>query len=168
MNQRVTMEVEMELCSDAIFGSGYSVPAGEDIGVCRDAGGYPYLRGSTLKGLLRQSLTDLLAWTGGTQDTLDGILGREGWAGGQEDRQIQLTDLTMKDSPRDPEDCFALRTFTAMENGVVKSRSLRTAACIRRGSKFRGWLECDSGDESLIRQALSGIKWAGTMRSRGF
>ena len=60
MNQRVTMEVEMELCSDAIFGSGYSVPAGEDIGVCRDAGGYPYLRGSTLKGLLRQSLTDLL------------------------------------------------------------------------------------------------------------
>lgn len=168
MNQRVTMEVEMELCSDAIFGSGYSVPAGEDIGVCRDAGGYPYLRGSTLKGLLRQSLTDLLAWTGGTQDTLDGILGREGWAGGQEDRQIQLTDLTMKDSPRDPEDCFALRTFTAMENGVVKSGSLRTAACIRRGSKFGGWLECDSGDESLIRQALRGIKWAGTMRSRGF
>ena len=99
MNQRVTMEVEMELCSDAIFGSGYSVPAGEDIGVCRDAGGYPYLRGSTLKGLLRQSLTDLLAWTGGTQDTQDGILGREGWAGGQEDWQIQLTDLTMKDSP---------------------------------------------------------------------
>lgn len=67
MNQRVTMEVEMELRSDAIFGSGYSVPAGEDIGVCRDAGGYPYLRGSTLKGLLRQSLTDLLAWTGGTR-----------------------------------------------------------------------------------------------------
>lgn len=168
MNQRVTMEVKMELCSDAIFGSGYSVPAGEDIGVCRDANGYPYLRGSTLKGLLRQSLMDLLAWTSGTQDTLDGILGREGWAGGQEDRQIQLTDLTMKDSPRDPEDCFSLRTFTAMENGVVKSGSLRTAACIRRGSKFRGWLECDSGDEKLIRQALKGIKWAGTMRSRGF
>ncbi len=168
MNQRVTMQVELELLSDAIFGSGYSIPAGEDIGVCRDAGGWPYLRGSTLKGLLRESLTDLLAWTGGTGETLDGIMGKEGWAGGREERQIQLTDLTMADPPGDPEECFSLRSFTAMENGLAKDGSLRTAACIRQGIRFAGQLECSAGDEELIRQALSGIKWAGTMRSRGF
>ena len=65
----VTIQVTMELLSDAIFGSGYSVPGGEDVAVCRDERGYPYFKGSTLKGLLRESLENLAAWTGqGTED----------------------------------------------------------------------------------------------------
>ena len=59
----MTMEVKMELLSDAIFGSGFSVPGGEDIAVCRDENGYPFLKGSTLKGLLRESLENIAAWT---------------------------------------------------------------------------------------------------------
>ena len=35
----VTIQVTMELLSDAIFGSGYSIPGGEDVAVCRDEGG---------------------------------------------------------------------------------------------------------------------------------
>ena len=52
----VTIQVTMELLSDTIFGSGYSIPGGEDVAVCRDERGYPYFKGSTLKGLLRESL----------------------------------------------------------------------------------------------------------------
>ena len=37
----VTIQVTMELLSDTIFGSGYSIPGGEDVAVCRDEGGYP-------------------------------------------------------------------------------------------------------------------------------
>lgn len=39
---RVTLPVTAELLSDAIFGSGFSIPGGEDIAVCRDEKGYPF------------------------------------------------------------------------------------------------------------------------------
>ena len=47
MSGRITMQVTMELKSDAILDSGFSVPGGEDVAVCRDEAGYPYLKGST-------------------------------------------------------------------------------------------------------------------------
>lgn len=46
----VTIQVTMELLSDAIFGSGYSVPGGEDVAVCRDERGYPYFKGQHPEG----------------------------------------------------------------------------------------------------------------------
>ena len=81
MSRRVTLKLTLELLSDAIFGSGYSIPGGEDIAVYRDGAGHPYLRGSTCKGLLRESLANLLAWTGGDESTLDAMMGEEGWNG---------------------------------------------------------------------------------------
>ena len=168
MSQRITFKLTLELKSDAIFGSGYSIPGGEDIAVCRDGAGYPYLRGSTFKGLLRESLTNLLAWIGGDAGTLDALMGKEGWMGETGGRRIQLTDLTLEGKPGEPESCFALRTFTELKDGTVKEGSLRTAACVRQGLRFSGLLCCAPEDAALIRQALAGIQWAGTMRSRGF
>lgn len=168
MSRRVTLKLTLELLSDAIFGSGYSIPGGEDIAVYRDGAGYPYLRGSTCKGLLRESLANLLAWTGGDESTLDAMMGEEGWNGITDERRIQLTDLTLCDKPADPESCFSMRTFTELKDGTVKEGSLRTAACVRRGLCFAGQLCCAAEDAELIRQALAGIQWAGTMRSRGF
>ena len=164
----VTIQVTMELLSDAIFGSGYSIPGGEDVAVCRDEGGYPYFKGSTLKGLLRESLENLAAWTGrGTQDA-DALLGQSGWDGTEEARRVHLTALTLEQPPADPEDCYSTRTFTSLEGGVVKTGSLRMAACIRRGLRFSGQLTCAEEDEALLLDALAGVKWAGTLRSRGF
>ena len=164
----VTIQVTMELLSDAIFGSGYSIPGGEDVAVCRDEGGYPYFKGSTLKGLLRESLENLAAWTGrGTQDA-DALLGQSGWDGTEEARRVHFTALTLEQPPADPEDCYSTRTFTSLEGGVVKTGSLRMAACIRRGLRFSGQLTCAEEDEALLLDALAGVKWAGTLRSRGF
>ena len=56
MGERVTRRVTMELLSDTILGSGLSIPGGEDIAVCKYDAGFPYMKGSTLKGLLRESL----------------------------------------------------------------------------------------------------------------
>ena len=164
----VTMQVTMELLSDAIFGSGYSIPGGEDIAVCRDEKGYPYLKGTTLKGLLRESLENLTAWTGGDPADAEEIFGISGWDGTAEERRIHLTALTLEQPPADPEACFSLRTFTSLESGVVKTKTLRTASCIRRGLRFSGQLTCAEQDEALLKDALAGIKWAGTLRSRGF
>ena len=168
MSGHTTLRVTMELLSDAIFGSGFSIPGGEDIAVCRDDAGYPYLKGSTLKGLLRESLENYLAWTGGSETELSALLGESGWSGTDDGRRIHLTELILDQRPDDPEMCFSSRMFTSLENGVVKEGTLRAAACIHSGQTFSGELTCRNGDVPLLQHALAGIKWAGTMRSRGF
>lgn len=168
MNSRVTIQVTMELLSDTIFGSGYSIPGGEDIAVCRDNVGYPYLKGSTLKGLLRESLENYLVWTGDSEENLSALLGDSNWSGTDDERRIHLTDLTLEQRPTDPEECFGTRMFTSLENGVAKEGTLRMASCIHSGLKFFGELTCLEEDVRLLSAVLSGIKWAGTMRNRGF
>lgn len=51
---------------------------------------------------------------------------------------------------------------------MVKAGTLRTAVCVRKGLIFSGQLECDARDVERLRDALTGIKWAGTLRNRGF
>ena len=168
MSDRVTLGMTLELCSDAIFGSGFSIPGGEDIAVCQDGEGYPYLKGSTFKGLLRESLENLLAWTGGDSGTAGELCGASGWEGAADGRRLQLTALFPDPRPETPDGCYSTRFFTGLEGGVVKSATLRAASCIRRGLRFTGEVTCDAGDVELLRQAVQGIKWAGTLRSRGF
>ena len=168
MNGQITVNVRMELLSDTIFGSGYSIPGGEDIAVCQDELGFPYLKGSTFKGLLRESLQNWLCWTGGDDSELSALLGESGWEGPDHGRKIHLSELRLADAPKEPEDCFSTRAFTSLENGVVKAGSLRTASCIRSGLCFSGDLTCIGDDAELLCQALTSIKWVGSMRSRGF
>lgn len=168
MSGQTTLRVTMELLSDTIFGSGFSIPGGEDIAVCRDAAGYPYLKGSTLKGLLRESLENYLSWTGGTEADLNTLLGEPGWSGIDDGRRVHLTELTLDSHTTDPEQCFSSRMFTSLENGIAKDGTLRMAACIHSGQTFSGELTCKNEDVPLLQNALAGIKWAGTMRSRGF
>ncbi len=61
MSQRVMLPIAMELCSDTIFASGFSIPGGEDVAACQDRYGFPYMKSSTVKGLLRESLQNLTA-----------------------------------------------------------------------------------------------------------
>ena len=168
MRERVTRRVIMELLTDTIPGSGMSIPGGEDIAVCKDDAGFPYMKGSTLKGLLKESMENLLVWTNGDKADLDAICGVSGWEGTADERRIQLTSLHPDPCPAVPEDCYDSRAFTSLDRGVVKNGTLRTASCVRGGMRFSGTLTYCKQDESLIRQALAGIKWVGTMRSRGF
>jgi len=164
-------KVTLELLSDTIFGSGFSIPGGEDIAVNVDSDGYPYLKGSTLKGLLRESLQDWMIWenNGGTvKNTINALLGEDGWTGSASERRIRLTGLTLEAAPIESEACFSLRTFTSMENGVVKDKTLRSASCVKSGLIFCGHLYCDENDFDLLENAVSCIKWVGTMRNRGF
>lgn len=165
MNARVTVKVRMELLSDAIFGSGFSIPGGEDIAVCQDPSGCPYLKGSTWKGLLRESVQNLLVWTGQGETSLYELFGEQGWAGKEHPRKLRLTDLTQEESS---ESCFEMRVFTKLEDGIVQDGTLRIAQCIQKGQVFLGELFCMEQDVSLLEQALHGIKWLGTLRNRGF
>ena len=168
VSERVTFVVEMELESDAIFGSGYSIPGGDDINTTIDEQGYPYLKGSTLKGLLAESLHNLLAWTGGSEEDYAALMGEEGWSGIADERRLQLTDMTLISRPVQPEEAFSAHTFTALENGVVKQGSLRSASCVRAKTKFTGSVTCDKRDVGLLQDAFKGVRWLGSYRNRGF
>lgn len=165
---RTVLKVRMELLSDAIFGSGFSVPGGEDVAVNQDRRGWPFMKGSTFKGLLRESLENLLVWTGRDSSDLDALMGVPGWNNPGGPRRIHLTELTPENPPASPEQCYSIRTFTSLDGGVVKTDTLRTAACICQGLVFTGLLYCQEADADLLKKALSGVKWVGTMRSRGF
>lgn len=165
---RVKLTVTMQLLSDTILGSGYSVPGGEDIAVCKDAMGYPYMKGSTFKGLLRESMQNWLSWTGDAAERLSELMGEESRDAAEEGRRLHVTALTLKDKPELPEDCYSLRAFTAVEDGIAKEGSLRSAACIRMGFIFYGEIDCAKEDAELVQNAARAIQYVGTMRSRGF
>ena len=168
MSDKVVLQIRMELLSDVIFGSGYSIPGGEDVAVSVDKQGWPYLKGSTLKGLLRESMENILVWTGDDSNIASVLLGAAGWDGTEDSRRVHLTELHLEESPATPEDCFSSRTFTALENGVVKEKTLRIASCVRAGLCFTGEIHCLSDDVALLKRSLAGIKWVGTLRNRGF
>ena len=168
MKKRINLRITMELLSDTIFGSGFSIPGGEDIAVCRDNRGYPYLKGSTFKGLLRESLQNWLVWTSSPCDELKALMGESDWSAPIGERRVNVTPLCLLDPPTAPESCYINHTFTSLENGVVKQGTLRIASCIHAGLRFEGTMECAEEDVELIKHALAGIKWVGTMRSRGF
>ena len=167
---KVCTKVTMRLESDAIFGSGYSIPGGEDIGVKTDEYGLPYLSGSTFKGLLREEVENLLEWRGETavEETLEALFGQvESWHGASSPRQIFLSPLTL---PKATKNWKVNRTFTSVdpETGTVKEGTLRIAACIRKGMEFQGQLICQEADKKLLEDAVGCLKYVGTSRTRGF
>lgn len=168
MESRIIIEYNMRLLSDTVFGSGYSIPGGADISVCKDDEGYPYLKGSTMKGLLRESTRNLADWMGLDDNVITAMFGAEGRDGTIDEHRINLTAASLVDRPVLPEQCYCERAFTQLENGVVKEGSLRLIECIKAGFVFRGTIECCACDKQLIEDALKGIKWMGTLRNRGF
>ena len=178
------MRIYMELLSDAIFGNGLSIPGGEDISVTCDEQGFPFFRGSTLKGIFREELFNLLSWKGSAlkdaQKTVNDLLGEPGQD--YHDEKIIFGDLTVPEAVKqfvlretgdDPdvvlESFTHLRTFTALDdNGCVKEGSLRTARCVNRGIVLEGTIDCSRSQEELVGETLSFVKAIGSMRNRGF
>ena len=176
--------IQMELDSDGIFGSGKSRPGGEDICVQADAQGFPYMKGSTIRGIFREELINHLCWQGLSEaeirDQVTALLGEAGYDGIEAARKLRFTDLTLLLAVRQrilaeeasPEEILGmftyLRTFTALEDGMVKEGSLRIGRCIKRGLHFYGAVECAAEDTVLVREVMERIKWVGTMRGRGF
>lgn len=172
MNRIVTMT----LLSDAIFGSGMSIPGGEDIAVKTDEQGAPYLSGSTFKGLLRESVENWLDWEQNPDSAaiVSALFGaseneRENWMGSPNSRRVFVSPLTLAPG-QNRADLLRQRTFTSIDpnSGTVKKGSLRVASCVRMGTVFQGTISCAAEDRTLVESALRCIKSLGTSRTRGF
>lgn len=180
----------MQLLSDAIFGNGMSIPGGEDISVLCDENGFPYYKGGTFKGIFREALEQYLGWTVQdavqTQAVVDRLLGKGGEDMVSRQDKLVFSDFRlsanvkrqileeMKGEKEQAADqiLHALthqRTFTALSvEGIVEKGSLRSCRCVNKGLNFYSQVECRQEDADMVKEVLSGIKWIGTMRSRGF
>lgn len=184
------MIVKLRLLSDAIFGSGKSIPGGEDMGILTDEYGFPYISGTNLKGNLRETMTNLLAWKqeGDAADELFGVANRESLED-ENEKKISVSDFMLPLSVRNAvceefeidsinkrnarkeqvTDLFTeLRTFTRLEDGVSAEGSLRDARCVIQGMVFLGEIYCPKEQEDIIKETLASLKWLGSMRTRGF
>ncbi len=176
--------IQMHLESDAIFGNGVSIPGGEDIGIQTDTNGFPYMKGSTLKGLFRKELINFLNWEQKSpeeiRETVQCLAGERGNDDINNPRKLIFSDcifhpalqesiLAEGISRQEVQNIFTyLRTFTSLEDGLAKDGSLRMARCIKKGLNFYGTCCCAEEDEALVCSVLTMIKWAGSMRNRGF
>ncbi len=173
------MRIKMELLSDAIFGNGMSIPGGEDISVLCDEYGFPYYKGTTLKGVFREELDRYSKWVGNIN--CNELMGTEGDE--FSDNRIIFGDMVISNSVKDevlkelgterPNIVLDLltniRTFTRInEDGVADEGSLRMARCVNKGLIFYGEIICSPDQEDIIKNVLGMIKWIGSMRNRGF
>ena len=162
---RTTIQVTIDLLSEVIISSGHSIPGGENISLRLDASGRPYLPGSTLKGLLRESMENLLVWEGVQDETiLPKLFGTEGHDIDDARRLVFGMQRLCGN-----EEWSVQRTFTKLtEERVAEPKKLRTASCLKRGLQFRGLIGCDEMDLVRVENALKAIKWIGLLRNRGF
>ena len=182
------MRVKIELLSDAIFGSGKSVPGGEDISVLHDEYGFPYIGGSSVKGVLHEEIKNYLLWT--EEQNGDDVLKKIfGVAGTKDDRnemqelqntQIKVSDFKLPIQVRTAVwnelniydektkiinreqvlDLFTnIRTFTKIKDGVCEEGSLRNVRCVRSQLIFEGTIFCGEQEEDIVRKGLKYVKW---------
>ena len=183
------MRIKMELLSDVIFGNGMSVPGAEDTSVLCDDQGFPYYKGSTFKGILREETERYLEWIGDNEAKykIEEMFGTEG--NDNKTEQIYFSDFKLSpyvkqtilseikrieddnsDISEVIKECMTnLRTFTSIsEDGVAKKGSLRIARCVNKGASFYSDIVCKCEYEELITNVIKSIKWIGTKRNRGF
>ena len=181
------MKIRMQLLSDVIFGSGESIPGGEDISILSDENGFPYYKGGTFKGIFREELENYLAWVMPGSSEIDTetarLLGKAGDDNTGNTDKLVFSDFTLSDyvkreilSETGTAEKYKvqnalshIRTFTAVtSDGTAKEGSLRQCRCVNKGLNFYSEITCSPKDEQLVENVLSMIKWVGTMRSRGF
>lgn len=163
------IKIDITLNSDCIFSSGFSIPGGDDISVYKDELGYPYFKATSFKGLLRESVENIIFCSNGDQSIVDNLFGVESFD--MQSEQIKFTSFVLdelKNKNISKDKIFSKRVFTTIENGTAKDGSLRSAEVINKGLVFSGDILCNSSDVNLIKQGLEAIKWIGLLKNRGF
>lgn len=191
------MKIKMKLISDVIFGNGMSVPGAEDISVLRDEYGFPYYKGSTFKGIVREEYEKYLEWTGNSENQVNTEISRLFGENGDDASTDKITfsdfeisgyirktvleeyrktnpELSLREIKQTCSDSILdlfsnIRTFTKVtEAGVAQTGSLRMARCVNQGLCFYSEILCRPEDEPILKEVIGSVKWIGSMRNRGF
>lgn len=179
--------IEVELLSEAIFGSGEAVPGYIDLEVLHDEYGLPYLKGKTFKGNLRKSVEGLgkILMKSEIKESIDDLFGT---SYSQNESILKFSDCSVNEEVKSYiaygicENYFTaqevlasltdIRYFTRMnENGVSQDGSLREFRVINRGLIFETIVESSreltQWEKGLLACGVSAVRELGVMKSRG-
>lgn len=185
-------KIEIELLSEAIFGSGYSIPGSVDLEVVYDDYGLPYMKAKTFKGNLRKQMIesiDILKKCHNIDfnNELNRLLGSEN-CGVSAWENIKISDCCIRENIKNfliyaienkyidrkeiTEALTDTRSFTAIEDdGSYKKGSLRQVRVIRKGLKFYSDICCERDlsdtELSILASGVSSMRHIGSMRTRG-
>lgn len=184
------MYISVELLSETIFGSGYSLPGYIDLEVVSDDLGLPYFKGKTFKGKLRQACEDMVSLIK-SEDIKKEFKCAFYEMFGERDNEnysvISFSDLKISENiipyikygisnsifSKDEvyEALTSIRSFTKLKDGIAEDGSLRNFRVIDKGLR----LKCDLNfsrnlNETEIQLLCCGVKamkHLGTLENRG-
>lgn len=182
------MELHIELLSDATFGTGKGVPGVVDVEVEHDEYGLPFIKGRTLRGLLRDSWLMMETRFPELWGAAKSVLGDSGST--EEECRLRIGDALLPESTRRAvieavhkrglapervlEACTEVRCQTAEDRstGAPQEHTLRRVRVIVRGMRFIApleWLGGEPSEEELRVLALCALatRHAGLARNRG-
>lgn len=185
---------EIELLSDAIFGTGQSIPGDVDLEIVHDEYGFPYMKGKTFKGNLRKKTEELAEILKNFHNTdfsehIDNMFGTPNM-GINSCQGLRFSNCELSDNVRNffiaiiknkreeitPQEVTKALTeyryFTSIdEDGSYKDKSLRTFRVIKKGLIFyvdiNKSIELTDIELALLSGGIRFMKNLGTMKSRG-
>lgn len=181
--------IEVKLITEAIFGSGYSIPSEVDLEVVTDENGLPYMKAKTFKGNFREAMEEIVEIVGREKYgyIVDKLLGT-GEAGVEQWRTLKFSDMRLPSNIRKiieeavlerkieaqeiKEALTEVRSFTSVDDeGSSKIGSLRQLRVIKNNLKFEVELnserELTEEELGILAMTTSYLRHIGTMRTRG-
>lgn len=181
-------KVIVELLTETIFGSGYSVPGSVDLEIVCDEYGFPFMKAKTFKGNLREKIEETVNILGDNyKHIVENLLGEENQAE-EINKNLKFSDCKLRENirkkleyaikkgqiePHEIKEALTnTRIFTSIdENGVAKDGSLRQIRVIKKGLYFEVNISCERKLEEVelgvLAISLRTLKHLGTMRTRG-
>lgn len=181
-------KIEVKLLSEAIFGSGHSIPGSVDLEIVYDEYGFPYMKAKTFKGNLREAMNNVVILLGDKfKETMESLIGKEN-NGIEVWKTLKFSDCMLPVNVREfvglaiekkeiqalevKDSLTSIRSFTSIEDdGSLKNGSLRQYRVIRKGLIFEVEVNCerqlDEKELSLLAVSVKSLKHIGTMRTRG-
>jgi CRISPR/Cas system CSM-associated protein Csm3 (group 7 of RAMP superfamily) len=191
-----SIDLNIELLSDTLVGSGEGWGATIDSDIVFDEYGLPYIPAKRIKGCLRESAVEVLEMFEQakikfvSQTEIDSLFGKAGQA---ESGELSLSNAYIENYASNkqwiewlenrPGSIFSkdtvLNTFTSIrrqtaikKSGVKKEHSLRISRVLNRGLKFSAKIEASENTEKKQIEFLSfaarNLRHIGTNRNRGF
>lgn len=182
-------KIKVDLITEAIFGSGHSIPSSVDLEIVCDDYGLPYMKAKTFKGNFREAMEDIVKLIGEEKykKTLYGLLG-VGKSGVNQWKTLKFSDMRLSEGIRNyvreaviagkinsteiKEALTDVRSFTSVdEDGSLKKGSLRQMRVISKDLMFEVELyverELSTEELGLISMTSRYLRHIGTMRTRG-
>ena len=182
-------KIQVKLITEAIFGSGYSVPGSVDLEIVYDDCGLPYMKAKTFKGNFREAMEDIVNEIGKEkyEFIIDELLGK-GRSGVDQWKTLKFSDLRFPENIRNTiKDAILneklqaeeikgaltdVRSFTSLdEDGSSEKGSLRQIRVIKKDIVLEVDIhterELTEQELGLLSMSARYLRHIGTMRTRG-